>query len=292
MAMLELQQRKSLKPTKTWQRPIKEYVSAVAATAQTFYIDIPKDHFIHEILIQIGEATTPHGVLGDSLADIKLVGNGNKYLKDSFGLAAFFVQVERMNKRKHIAGVYHLTFSDPNMPDAQPLPAWIFTSLQLILTDVAPAATKFHYINVTVVESAYQGEDLTNWKVLVEKVLKWQKYGTNTGWQEYEHERAYKVFSYIYAMDDNATLSDTKFDLIKIVGRNPSGEITMLDQLFISTLQAENKATIIEATDTGYTFLQWAQGFPTSDFTALKTYLNIPTAGTNIGVRCMERYIL
>jgi len=294
MAMLELQRRKSLKPTKTWQRPIKEYISAAAATAQTFYIDIPRDHFIHEILIQIGEGlvNASPGTLGDYLTDIKLVGNGNKYLKDAFGLAAFFVQVERMNKRKHIAGIYHLTFSDPHIPDAQPLPAWIFTSLQLILTDAAPAATKYHYINVTIVESAYQGEDLTNWKVMVEKVLKWQKYGANTGWQEYEHERAYKVFSYIYAMDDSGTLSDTKFNLAKIVGRNPSGEITMLDQVQIPTLQAENKATIIEAIDTGYVFLQWADGFPTSDFTALKTYLNIPTAGTNIGVRCMERYIL
>lgn len=291
--MLELQRRKSLKPTKIWQRPLNQQKSAVVATAQTFYIDIPRDHFIHEIIIMVGEhATDPLSGLSDDLLDIKLVGNGNKYMKDAFGLAAFFVQVERMNNRKHITGVYHLTFSDPNMPDAQPLPAWIFTSLQLILTDNAPAASTYHFINVTVVESAYQGEDLSNWKVLVEKVLKWQKYGTNTGWQEYEHERAYKVFSYIYAMDDNATLSDTKFNLAKIVGRNPSGEITILDQVFILALQSQNKATIIEAIDAGFAFLQWAGGFPTSDFTALKTYLNIPTAGTNIGVRCMERYIL
>jgi len=127
---------------------------------------------------------------------------------------------------------------------------------------------------------------------LVEKVLKWNKYGTGTGWQEYEHERAYKVFSYIYAMDDNGTLSDTKFDQIKVVGRNPTGEMIITDQILIDTLQAENKATIIEAIDTGFAFLQWADGFPTADFTNLKTMLNIPTAGTNIGLRCMERYIL
>jgi hypothetical protein len=293
MAMLELQQRKSLKPTKTWQRKLAQQKSAVAATAQTFYIDIPRDHFIHEIIITVGEhATAPLSGLADDLLDIKLVGNGNKYLKDAFGLAAFFVQVERMNRRKHITGMYHLTFSDPAIPEAKALPAWIFTSLQLILTDNAPAAATYHFINVTVVESAYQGEDLTNWKVMVEKVLKWQKYGANTGWQEYEHERAYKVFSYIYAMDDNAALSDTAFDKAKVVGRNPTGEITVVDEVFILVLQAENKGTIIEAIDTGFAFLQFAEGFPTSDFTNLKTLLNIPTAGTNISVRCMERYIL
>jgi hypothetical protein len=68
--------------------------------------------------------------------------------------------------------------------------------------------------------------------------------------------------------------------------------MTIVDEVLTDTLQAENKATIIEAIDTGYAFLQFAEGFPTSDFTNLKTLLNIPTAGTNIGVRCMERYIL
>jgi len=290
--MLQLQEKKNLEPTKTWQRPLKRYTSAAAATAETFYIDIPRDHFIHEIIIKIGESTNPEGTLADDLEDIKLVGNGSKYLKDSFGKASFFIQVERMNKRRHQTGIYHLVFSDPAIPEAQPLPAWIFTSLQLILLDNAPAGSNKHFINVTLVESAYRNEDLNNWKILVEKVLLWKKYSTNTGWQEYEHERAYKVFSYIYAMDDNATLSDTAYDKIKVVGRNPSGEVILTDEIFIDVLQAENNGTIIESLGTGFAFLQWLNGFPTANFTNLKTMLNIASAGTNVGIRVMERYIL
>lgn len=289
MAMIRLQEKKNLEPTKTWQRPLKRYTSAVAATAETFYIDVPRDHFIHEIIIRIGGST---GVLADALADIKLVGNGSKYLKDSFGLASFFKQVERMNQRRHVTGIYHLVFSDPAIPEAQPLPSWIFTSLQLILTNTAPTGTDKHNIDVTLVESAYRNEDLNNWKILVEKVLLWKKYGTSTGWQEYEHERAYKVFSYIYAMDDNATLGDAVFNKIKVVGRNPSGEMILTDEIFVEVLQAENKGTIIQDIEPGFAFLQWLTGFPTANFTNLKTLLNIQTAGTNKGVRVMERYIL
>jgi hypothetical protein len=290
--MLQLQQKKNLEPTKTWQRPLKRYTSAAAATAETFYIDIPRDHFIHEIIIRIGESTAAEGTLCDDLEDIKLVGNGSKYLKDAFGKAAFFIQVERMNGRRHVTGMYHLVFSDPSIPESQPLPAWIFTSLQLILTDNAPITANKHFINVTLVESAYRNEDLSNWKVLVEKVLLWKKYGTSTGWQEYEHERAYKVFSYIYAMDDNGTVADAKFEKIKVVGRNPSGEMILTDEIFVDVLQAENKGTIIQDIDVGFAFLQWLTGFPTANFTNLKTMLNIATAGTNKGVRVMERYIL
>lgn len=294
MAMLELQERRHLEPKKTWQRPLKEYKSAVEATAETFYIDIPKDHFIHEIIVQVGEGLTDAspGTLADDLTDIKLVGNGNKYMKDAFGLAAFFVQVERMNRRRHVTGVYHLVFSDPSMPEAKPLPAWIFTSLQLILTDDAPAVSNFHFINVTIVESAYNDEDLSDWKILVEKVSSWSKFGSDTGWQEKEHERAYKIFSYIYAFDDGGTLADDVFSKLKFLGRHPKGENILADEILISVLQAENKGTIIEDIDTGYAFLQWAKGLSTRDFSSLYSKLYIKTAGTQKSVRVMERYIL
>lgn len=292
--MLQLQKLKGLEPTKTWQRPLKENKSTTAATAQSFYIDIPKDHFIHEIIIQVGEGTVSPGEdgLADDLTDIKLVGNGTKYFKDAYGLASFFPQIERMNGRRHQTGIYHLVFSDPAIPETRPLPAWVFTSLQLILTDNAPAATKSHFINVVVVESAYQGEDLSSWKLLYEKIVKWANFGTNIGWWDYEHERAYKVFSYLYALDDNGTLSSTIFNKIKLVGRHPRGETIITDEIFLSVLRAENQGTIIESIDNGFAFLQFLNGFPSADFSSLYTKFNIPTAGTKAGVRVMERYIL
>lgn len=294
--MLSLQREKDLEPTKTWQRPLAQQKSSALATAQTFYIDIPRDSFIHEILIMVGEhATDPLAGLADDLLDIKLVGNGNKYLKDAFGLASFFIQVERLHRKRHVAGIYRLIFSDPDIPEAQPLPAWIFTSLQLILTDNAPAAATYHFLNVTLVESAYdpvKHSNLDNWKLLMEKVTTWKKFGNSTGEQLYEHERAYKIFAYLYAQDDNGTLGDATFDKIKVVGRNPQGEIIVTDSIYITTLRAENNGSIIENLDAGFFFLQFAKGFPTADFSSLYSKLNIATGGTNKSVRVLERYIL
>lgn len=291
MAMFSVQKTKSLDPVKTWQRPLARKISAVVATAETFYVDIPRDHFIHEIHITVGEGTTPSGTLADDLVDIKLVGNGNKYMKDM--LATMCKEVMKINKRKPATGMYSLFFTDPKIPEAQPLPAWVFTSLQLILLDNAPAASNYHYIDVVVVESAYRGEDLSNWHVLVEKYLKWQKWGTNTLWQLYEHERAYKIFGYLYLIDDNATPSDTIVDKLKVLGRKPEGEVTIVGEVPVRLLQAENNGELgLDTLGTGFCFLEWAGGFPANEFSSLYSYANIPSAGTNVGLRVLERYIL
>jgi hypothetical protein len=294
MAMLSTQQKKNLQPTKAWQRLVRRVSSTTAATAQTFEIDLPRDHFIHEIIITVYESTSKTTYktndLVDDLTAIQLIANGNKYIKD--GTASMFKQIMKINKRKPATGLYEIFFTDPKISDAQPLPSWVFTSLVLKLTDDAPAASNYHSIDIVVVESAYEGQDLTNWKVLIEKYLKWQKYGTNTGEQNYEHERAYKVYGYLYAMDDNATLSNTIFNTIKILGRKPEGELTIVD-VPITLLRYENNAEIgIDTLDTGYAILEWKDGFPAHEFASLYSKPNIPSAGTNAGLRVLERYVL
>jgi len=294
MAMLSTQQKKNLQPTKAWQRLVKRVSSDAAATAQTFEIDLPRDHFIHEIIITIYESTSKTtystSELVDDLTAIQLIANGNKYIKD--GTASMFKQIMKINKRKPATGLYEIFFTDPKISDAQPLPSWVFTSLVLKLTDNAPAASNYHSIDIVVVESAYEGQDLTNWKVLIEKYLKWQKYGTDTGEQNYEHERAYKVYGYLYAMDDNGTLSNTIYNTIKILGRKPEGELTIVD-VPVTLLRYENNAEIgIDTLDTGYAILEWMQGFPAHEFASLYSKPNIPTAGTNAGLRVLERYVL
>lgn len=293
MAMLSTQKAKGLKPTKAWQRKIFSDKSAAAATAQTWNIDIPRDHFIHEIIITCYEHTAKTNdptYLDDALSTIQLVANGNKVLKD--GTADMFKQVMKINGRKPATGLYELFFTDPKIGEAQPLPAWIFTSLRLTLQDIAPASTKYNTIEVAVVESAYEGQDLTNWKVLVEKYLKWQKYGANTGEQIYEHERAYKIYGYLYVMDDNGTLADYKFDNIKLLGRKPEGELTIVD-VPTTLLKLENNAEIgIDTLSAGYAYLEWKDGFPAHEFASLYTKPNIASAGTNIGLRVLERYVL
>jgi hypothetical protein len=292
MAMYKLQIEKALDPVKTWQRPLSEKISDASATSQTFYIDIPRDHFIHEIIISIEESTASgSGNYEDDITEIELVANGNKTIKKMLGSQC--KQIMKLNKDKPATGFYKLYFSDPKIRDAKPLPSWVFTSLQLIIKDNAPATGNKHYINVTLIESAYRGEDLSNWKVLVEKFLIHKTYGTATGWQEYEHERAYKVYGYLYTMDDNGTLSNTIFNKLKLVGRKPDGEYIIVSEVSVNHIRAMNNAEIgVDTLDTGFMALEWANGFPTAEFTALKSYLNIPNAGTNAGLRVLERYVL
>lgn len=281
---------------RTWQRRIKAQSSTTIKTAQDFTFDLPRDHFIHEIHITVYETSGLAGTthipkdLQDHLLFIQLVGNGNKVLK--YGTGDMFKQVMLVNKRNIQTGLYTLFFSDPHIPDAKPLPSWVFTSLTLTLTDQAPIVLSKHYIEIVVTESAYENQDLSSWRVLIEKYLKWQKYGTNTGEQDYEHERAYKVFGYIYTMDDNGVLSDLIFDYVKLLGRKPEGEVTIVD-VPIALLEAENNSEVaFNHLTAGYVSLQWLRGFPANEFASLYSKPNIPAAGTNAGLRVLERYVL
>jgi len=290
MAMLELQKDKGLEPTKTWQRPIPEQSDSVANTATNLTFDLPRDHFIHEILVSFRKDTD--ATLTDTMATVQVVGNGNKYLKDLIG--GMVVNIQRMEGQRHVTGIYHLFFSCPSVPEARPLPAWVFTSLQLKILTVAGGAGVKNVVNVTVVESAYKGEDLSDWKVLVEKFLAYRKYGANTGWQEYEHERAYRIYSYLYVEDDNGTVGTNVayLTLLKLVARKPDGELTIVGEVRRDSIVAENNARLKENLDAGYFFLQWANGFPSTEFSMLKSYLYIATAMTNFGMRVVERYTL
>lgn len=290
MAMLSVQKSQNLNPEKTWQRRIPRQISAVTNTAQTFYFDLPRDHFIHEVHITVYDAagvSRDPSDLSDGLLTLQVVANGNKYLKDA--CASMFKQVMRINKRTPQTGLYTLFFSDPKIGAAKPLPSWIFTSLQLIVIDDTPVAD--HTIEVVVTESAYEGQDLSNWNVLVEKYLRHKRYGTDEGEQIYEHERAYKIFGYLYLMDDDGTPTADIFDLIKLLGRKPTGEVTIID-VPVTSLKAENDSEIQDTLDTGFIFLEWMQGFPAHEYASLYTKPNIPVAGVNVGLRVLERYVL
>lgn len=294
MAMFSVQQKANLKATKHWQRKVAEVIGKVAATAATYTIDLPKDHFIHQIIIACYEAATVPTVnpanLVDKIDSIQLIANGNKVIKDMTG--AMCKQIMKINEYKPSTGIYILFFTDPKIDDAQPLPAWVFTSLQLKIADQAPASGTYRYMEIIAVESAYEGQDLSNWKVLVEKYLKWAKYVTNTGWQLYEHERAYKVYGYLYCMDDNGTLGNTVYDYIQLLGRKPEGEVTIAD-VSVTALRGENNAEIaVDTLDTGFAFLEWKDGFPSHEFASLYSKVYISSAGTNKGLRVLERYVL
>jgi len=267
-----------------------EQVSAAAATAQTFTIAIPCDHPIHQIVISVAEGTASPGTLVDGdLVSAELIVNGNKYIKVLTG--EMIKNLCIMNKNKQATGAYTLYFTDPKIPEAKPLPGHLCTTITLKLVDNAPAASNFHYINVTLLESLREaGGDFSG--ILVEKYLSYVSYGTNTLWQDYNHERAYRIYSYLYMMDDNGTLSDTKFNKVRVIGMWSGGEDRLSDELLVLHVKALNQAEYMNALDTGFMAIEFPNGFDSSKYTSLKSQLNIPTAGTKIQLRVVERYVL
>jgi len=281
-----------LPPEKTRGYPLDQVDSPVVAVSTTFTINIPRDRLIWAILISIGKDTTAtgtQGTLGDFITSVQVIANGNKYFKDMDGDMA--KQIMKVNLENPSTGFYKLYFQDPKSKDSKPLPAWIFTSLVLKIVDVAPGATNYDHIRVTLQESE-RIEDISGYRVLVEKYMGRSSFGTRTGYQMYEHERAYQILGYLYKEDDNLTLSDTKFDKLKVIGKRPDREDILLNELWLTHLKEQNTYEYMGALATGFHMVEFAGAFKTDQYTTLKSYLNIPTAGTDIGVKVLERYLL
>ena len=293
MSFFNLQQQKALEPEELLPRRLPPQASGTVATAQTFDFNVPTDHFIHALLIAIGEDTNAGveyaGTLADDLTDLSLILNGNNYVKELTADMAKAISI--MNKNVMSTGYYMLYFTDPKIPQAKPIPAWLFSSIILRLKDNAPSASNYHHVHATVIQS--KRHDITgDWKLLVEKYLRHQKYGTNTGWQDYSHERAYNVLGYVYAMDDDGTLSNTAFDKLKIISQSGAGELRPFDEAYITHLREQDKVEYQNALPTGFVSVEFPSGLPTHKYSSLKSQLNIPSAGTNVGLRVVERYVL
>jgi len=282
-----------VKPEMLRTRKLKQKDSAAAATAETFTFEIPTDRLIHAIIVSIGEDTTASGTQG-TLADDILSFDLNSnlgHLKEMTGDMS--KQIAILNKEVMSTGYYKLYFTDPVIKRAMPLPSWLFSSLDLDITDNAPAASNYHHLRVSVVESEVPpGTDVSDWRILVERYLRWKKYGTDTGWQDFDHERAYEIFGYLYAMDDNATLSATIFDKLTVLGIKPGGEHRLVDEQYIPHIVELNKIAYQNAFGTGYFYLEFPSGYDSGQYRSLLSKLNIPTAGTNAGLRVLERYLL
>lgn len=281
-----------LVPEKQKWRPLAQKDSGTVATAQTFDFDLPRDRLIWKIMVSIGEDTTATGVQGtltDDLLTVQMIANGNKTIKDMTAPMAKNVAI--LNKDVCSTGYYNVYLKDPKIMESRPLPAWIFTSLILRLVDNAPAGSNYHHIRVSILESL-ERPDLTGWKTLVEKYLTWKKFGNATLWQTYEHERTYDIKGYLYEMDDNGTDSATIFDKLKLIGKSVEREDLLIDELYIAHVVEGNKQEYQTALATGFFSLEMPATLRTRQYTNLYSYLNIPTAGTNAGIRVLERYLL
>ena len=293
MSMFQLQQQKALEPEELLPRRVYPQQSATVATAQTFDFQLPTDHFIHAILVAIGENTVAGveeaGTLADDILNMSLILNGNNFVKELTGDMVKAVSI--LNKNLCATGYYKLFMTDPKIPQSKPIPAWLFSSAILRIVDNAPSASNYHHIHVKVIQS--KRRDITgDWKLLYEKYLVWRKYGTNTLWQDYEHEKAYNILGYVYAMDDDGTLSNTIFDKLRIISQSVEGELRPFDQEYIPFLQEEDKMEYQNALPTGFVSVEFPSGLPSYKYSSLKSQVNIPTAGTNAGLRVVERFVL
>jgi len=270
---------------------------------------LPTDHFLHALKMRVVKGTlsggtSPEWVAGaeDHLVkNITLFAEGGKYFKKMS-----WTEMQQLciaNLEKQSAGHGKFFFRDPKIEEAQPLPTWRFTSLTLeveweSLTDTAittgdPTGQVGTKLILTGIESDWDGEKIANWPVLIEVVRTKHDFGTNTLYQVINHERANVVVAYLYAIDDNLTMSDTIIDKLRIIGRKAGGTIIPYDEIELADVKEENKnAYQGNALATGYYMIEFPGGLNTRDFTSLKSELNIPTAGTKVGVRVMERYVL
>jgi hypothetical protein len=269
-------------------------------------IELPTDHFIHAILIEVKLGTLTGGTSGNwntdagdaILKNIQVVGNGNVYLKDLGYLQ--LKQINIINKDVQPTGFHKIYFTDLKIP-SKPLPSWVFTSLQLrvkaesvgnLNTGDRTGWTNT-YAKVSVIEQPWNGEDIRKWPALYEKVHKTVAFGTNTGRLEFLHERAYRVFGYLYEMDDDGTRANDVFDVLSIIGRTKEREFRFKDEVDISLLRAQAQATYQNALDTGYFYVDFApKGFDTSVFTSLKSIVETSVAGTNKRLTVVERYLM
>ena len=282
-----------VRPENLRARKLKRQSSAAAATAETFTFEIPTDRLIHAILISIGESTDTSGVQGtlaDDVVSIDLNSNIG-HLKEMLGSMA--KQISILNKEVQSTGFYKLYFTDPVIKKAMPLPSWLFSSLDLDILDNAPAASNYHHIQVSVMESEVpSGLDVSDWRILVERYLRWKHYGTDTGWMDYDHERAYRIYGYLYAVDDDGTLSDTEYDMLTVLGIKPDGEHRLVDEQYMSHIKEANTTAYQNALDTGYFYLEFPNGYDSGQYRTLLSKVNIHTAATNAGLRVLERYLL
>ena|GEM_PF-5089753 len=285
-------------------RPVaKKELTSGGGVVET--VELPKDHFIHAILIEVSLGTLTGGSSGNWNPDagdailkrLQVVGNGNIYIKDAG--YKFFKQIGIINKEKLDTGFHQIRFTDLRIP-SKPLPSWVFTSLQLRmeiesvsnLQDGDRTGWTNTFAKVSVIEQPWNGEDISKWPCLYEKIHKTEAFGNNTGKLEFTHERAYRVYGYLYLMDDNGTPANDVFDTLTIIGRTKEKEIRFKDGIDISLLRAQAKASYQNALDTGFFYVEFPKGLPTDVFTSLKSVVETGSAGTNKRLTVLERYLM
>lgn len=263
-----------------------------ANTAETVQIDLPTDMLLYAIDLYVNKKTA--GTASDAINEVRLILDGNKYVKKMTG--TMVKTIDQINGYKPSAGFYKIWCVDPHV-GADPIPTWLLSSCVLEVDVAAQGASEYAQITPTLTvglkESMPIAKDFSLSKILVEKYLKHAKFGTNTGWQEYKHERTYKIYGYVYEMDDNGTLSDSIFNKLTLKLISKEEELEPYTEALISQLKENLKQELLgNALPTGEVYVPFPDGLKSYRFSSIYSYLNIPSAGTNAGLKVLERYVV
>ncbi|MGD6808561.1 MAG: hypothetical protein ACQCN3_02570 [Candidatus Bathyarchaeia archaeon] len=279
--------------TELYEQPLTAKAQATANTAgEKITFDVPCDQLLYGIDFKCAKDTD--GALASNITEVELKLDGAKTIRN---LSGAMLRAENIiDHQKGSTGFYHLPIAHPEL-GADPISLNQFSSCQLTLT--VGAAGSGVKNNVTPVlqlgsRSSYPKlSDIGLGKVLVEQFLPQKAYGANTGEQEYEHMRANEVLGYMYELGDNGTLSDSAFSYLTVQLWNSKGKKTLKEKVPFAQIKEQNTVDAFgNALGTGIFYVPFPSKIRTTDYTSIKSLLNIASAGTNCQARVLERYML
>lgn len=279
--------------TEMYEQPLAAKTQATAnAAGEKLTFDLPCDQLLYGIDLKCAKDTDDS--LASNISEIELKLDGSKTIRNLSG--AMLRALNIIDHQKASTGFYRLPIAHPEL-GADPIPLNQFSSCQLTVT-VAAAGTSTKNVVTPVLQLGARASypklsDIGLGKVLVETFLPKKSFSTNTGEQEYEHMRANEVLGYLYECFDDGTLSDTEYNYLTLELWNKSGKKTLKEKLPFAQLKEQNTIDALgNALGTGIFYLPFSSKLRTTDYTSIKSILNIPIAATNAQVRVLERYML
>lgn len=274
-------------------QPLASQTQTTANTAdETVTFDLPMDMLLFGLDLMCAKDTD--STLQDKIKEIELKLDGSKVLHNLSG--DMLKAISYLNGKKPSTGFYNLSIADPYLK-CDPLYLKQYSSAKLKVTVAAGGEGVKNVITPTLQLGARQSypklPDLAQSRLLVQTFLPQKAYGANTGKQEYEHMRTQNVEGYLYELGDNGTLSNTAFNYLTLKLFSPTGTLTPIEEVSIAQLREWSaQESNGNALPTGLVYVPFPDKLKTTQFSNVKSYLNVASAGTNVQAKVLERYTL
>ncbi len=288
MAFRKIFEKFSIKTDKIKANTLSSTTQSTADTAETVTLELPKNKLIYGVDLRVTKDTD--STLVDNINEIRVFLNGNLIIKKYAGVVAKAIAL--LNGQKCSTGFYKIYFVDPQL-GGSPIPADALTTFTVEIDVAKAGAGVKNVITPTLLEGFKESFPLALNKILVEKYSISKAYGTDTGEQEYGHERTQDILGLIYDLGDNGTRSDTAFSYLTLEGKSRTEEITPYSKMAFNQIKELNtQESNGNALATGIFALTFPEGLASYRFTELRSLLNIASAGTNCTAKVIERFLI